>query len=145
MQAAVARLPQRHSDLLRIFKSVEHTHDEEACERLPADQSVRDEFYERLSACARSPGISLSAEALFRDTSDKKVRRYKADLRCFENLRRSVRRGAPDCPASRAAAPRRPPRRAARSWRGSLAKDGSPHAASRPSPTGSGPAPCEKG
>ena len=90
--AEVAKLSQRHSDLLSIFKSVEHTHDEEACERLLADEAVRDELYERLSAYARSLAVALSTEAFVRDTSVEKIRGYKADLRRFENLRRSVRR-----------------------------------------------------
>ena len=92
VQAEAAKLPQRHSDLLSIFKAVEHTHDEEAYERLLADQAVRDDFYERLSLFARSLCVALSTEAFVRDTSDEKIRRYKTDLRRFENLRRAVRR-----------------------------------------------------
>ena len=92
VQSEVAKLPQRHSDLLSIFKSVEHTHDEEAYERLLSDQAIRDEFYECLSAYARALALALSTEAFVRDTDPEKLRRYKADLRRFENLRRSVRR-----------------------------------------------------
>ena len=41
---------------------------------LLADQAIRDEFYERLSAYARSLGIALSTEAFVMDTSDEKIR-----------------------------------------------------------------------
>jgi len=92
VQAQVAKLPQRHADLLAVFKTVQHMNDEEAYERLLADQAVRDEFYERLSAFARSLGVALSTEAFVRDTPVDTIRRYKDDLRRFENLRRSVRR-----------------------------------------------------
>jgi len=92
VQAEVTSLRQRHSDLLSIFKTVEHTHDEEAYERLLADEAVRHGFYDRLSAFARTLALALSTDAFIRDTPPEKVRAYRDDLRRFENLRRSVRR-----------------------------------------------------
>jgi type I restriction enzyme R subunit len=91
VNSEIAKLPQRYSDLWDLFKAVANKHDEEAYELLLADKALRDEFYERLSAYARTLGLALSTEAFVRNTDDAKVRRYKADLRRFENLRRSVR------------------------------------------------------
>jgi type I restriction enzyme R subunit len=87
----IAKLPQRCSDVWDLFKVIANKHDEEAYELLLADKALRDEFYERLSAYARTLGLALSTEAFVRETDDAKIRRYKADLRRFENLRRSVR------------------------------------------------------
>jgi type I restriction enzyme R subunit len=92
LQSEIAKLPERHSALLGIFKSVAQTHDEEAYERLLADETIRDEFYDCLSAYARTLALALSSEAFVGDTSAEKIRQYKADLRRFENLRRAVRR-----------------------------------------------------
>lgn len=86
----VAKLRQRFSDLWDLFKAIANKHDEEAYELLLADKALRDEFYYRLSLYARTLGLALSTEAFVRETDDGNIRRYKADLRRFENLRRSV-------------------------------------------------------
>jgi type I restriction enzyme R subunit len=87
----IAKLPQRHADLLDLFKEVRNSYDEEAYELALADKARRDDFYERLSAFARTLAIALSTESFITDTDPDRVGDYKKDLKRFERLRQSVR------------------------------------------------------
>lgn len=86
------KLPQRYSELWDVFKAVRNKRDEEAYERLLADEEVRDQFYERLSAFSRTLAVALATVSFLEETSDEKVAKYKSDLRFFMQLRVSVRR-----------------------------------------------------
>jgi type I restriction enzyme R subunit len=89
--AEIATLPQRHADLLDLFKEVSNAYDEEAYELALADQAKRDEFYERLSLFARTLAVALSTESFITETDPERVRRYRDDLKRFERLRQAVR------------------------------------------------------
>ncbi len=89
--AEVEKLPQRYSDLWDLFKEVKNRYDEEAYEVLLADEALRQEFYQRLAEYARTMGIALSTEAFVMAAEDETLRRYKEDLRRFQNLRAAVR------------------------------------------------------
>lgn len=88
----VAQLPQKHSDLVEVFKGVRNRRDSEEFERLLADPATRDRFYERLSAYARNLGVALSTVRFIQDTPRSRIEDYKKDLRFYMNLRTSVRR-----------------------------------------------------
>lgn len=87
----VQTLPQKHSVLWDIFKEVKKR-DEEAYERLLADDALRARFYERFSEYSRTLAIALSSVSFIEDTPQKKIDQYKEDLRFFRDLRHSVRR-----------------------------------------------------
>ncbi|MHB9149459.1 MAG: type I restriction endonuclease subunit R [Thermoleophilia bacterium] len=91
VKTEIAKLPQRHADLLHLFKEVRNTHDEEAYELALADQAKRDEFYERLSLFARTLALALSTEAFVSQTDPDRIRHYRDDLKRFERLRQAVR------------------------------------------------------
>ncbi len=91
VQEEVAKLPQRHSDLRELFKVIPNERDQEAYERLLADEALRVRFYERLSAFARTLSLALSSVDFHEKTPPQRIKRYKDDLRFFEMLRRSVR------------------------------------------------------
>jgi type I restriction enzyme, R subunit len=91
INAEVAKLPQRYSELWDLFKSVKNSKDEEAYEVLLANEELRDEFYECLSAYSKTLGIALSSEQFIMGTDEKKLQNYKADLRRFQNLKAAVR------------------------------------------------------
>src|SRR5690606_36711992 len=55
-------LPQRHAELWDLFKTVKNRHDEEAFEQILADEKLRADFYERLSAYGKTLAIALSSE-----------------------------------------------------------------------------------
>ncbi len=87
----VRALPQRHAELWDIFKTVKNRQDEEAFEQLLADEKLRADFYERLSAYAKTLAIALSSERFIADTPEQKLRAYKNDLKRFVNLKAAVK------------------------------------------------------
>lgn len=88
----VSKLPQRHSDLWDLFKEIRNKRDEEAYERLLADEAIRVRFYERLSVYSRTLAIALSTVSFIENTAESKIAKYKADLKFFIQLRSAVRR-----------------------------------------------------
>ena len=85
-------LPQRHSHLWDVFKTVRNKRDREAFERLLFDEEARVTFYERFAAFARALNVALSSITFLEETPEKTLRMYKADLAFFADLRSSVRR-----------------------------------------------------
>ncbi len=88
----IKKLPQVHSDLWDIFKTVANKYDESAYEELLRDEEKRMLFYERLSLFARILRIALSSLEFNKNTPEREINRYSQDLKFFMNLRASVRR-----------------------------------------------------
>ena len=83
-------LPDKHAALLDLFKGIANAADQEAFERHLADPVIRHDFYDRLSAYAKVLSVAFSSETFTRETSERQIGNYKADLKRFENLRRAV-------------------------------------------------------
>lgn len=90
--AEVKKLPQTHSDLWDLFKSIKNKADAEAYEELLSDESIRHQFYEKLSVFARLLKLALSTVAFSKDTPKKTIDKYNKDARFFLALRVSVKR-----------------------------------------------------
>jgi type I restriction enzyme R subunit len=88
----IRALPQRHAETWDLFKTVKNRQDEEAFEQLLADEKLRADFYERLTAYAKTLAIALSSERFVTDKPEQKLRTYKNDLKRFLNLRAAVQR-----------------------------------------------------
>ncbi|MGI9249693.1 MAG: type I restriction endonuclease subunit R [Pseudohongiellaceae bacterium] len=86
----VQQLPQLYSDLWGIFKEVKNKHDEEEFEVLLADKALRDNFYGCLTAYSKALAIALSTARFLMETDEATLKRYKNDLKRFQNLRTSV-------------------------------------------------------
>ena len=71
---------------------MKNSYDEEAYEVLLADESIREEFYQRLSEYAKTLAIALSANYFLLETDEKILSRYKSDLRRFLALKVAVQR-----------------------------------------------------
>lgn len=84
-------LPQRHAELWDLFKTVKNRQDQEAFEQLLADEKLRADFYERLSAYAKTLAIALSSERFVTDTPEEKLGTYRNDLKRFHNLKAAVK------------------------------------------------------
>ncbi|WP_243373574.1 type I restriction endonuclease subunit R [Geotalea sp. SG265] len=89
--AEIDKLPQRYSDLWDLFKTVKNSYDEEAYEVLLADNALREDFYQRLAEYCRTLGIALSTESFNMQVDEAKLRRYKDDLKRFQNLKSAVK------------------------------------------------------
>jgi type I restriction enzyme R subunit len=86
----INKLPQKHSDLWDIFKTITNKRDAEAYQQLLKDESIRVLFYDKLAAFARSLKLALSAMQFHQEVEEKVITRYKEDLTMFLKLRLAV-------------------------------------------------------
>ena len=86
----IKELPQQHSNLCDIFKTVSNELDQEAYERHLANEEYRDNFCECLSSYSKTLAIALSSSKFITNVDERKLRTYKEDLKQFEKLRKSV-------------------------------------------------------
>ena len=88
----VSKLPQRHSDLWDVFKTITNKRDAEAYELFLGDEAERVKFYERLRDYGRSLAVALSTVSFIESTPERTVAKFKDDLKFFMTLRAAVRR-----------------------------------------------------
>lgn len=86
----IKKLPQKHSELWDIFKTIANRRDAEAYQQLLKDEAVRVLFYDKLAAFARSLKLALSAIQFHKEVEEKTINRYKEDLTMFLKLRLAV-------------------------------------------------------
>ncbi|MDD2215400.1 MAG: HsdR family type I site-specific deoxyribonuclease [Eubacteriales bacterium] len=87
----VAKLPQKHSELWDIFKSISNKRDLEAYSQHLRQEDIRQQFYEKLTAYASCLKIALSSIVFHKETDESQVNRYKEDLAMFLRLRSAVK------------------------------------------------------
>ncbi len=86
----VSELPQHYSDLWELFEGVKGARDLEVYEVYLRDDELRNRFYERFSLFARILSLALSSTNFLENTAPGLIRRYKTDLKFFQNLRAAV-------------------------------------------------------
>ena len=86
----IKKLPQQHSELHDIFKSIVNKNDLEAYGELLRADDIRAEFYEKLSTFAKTLKIALSSIDFHKNTPETDIERYKKDLAMFMKLRSAV-------------------------------------------------------
>jgi len=86
----IRKLPQKHSELWDIFKTIGNRRDAEAYQVLLKDEAIRVLFYDKLAAFAKALKIALSSIQFYRDVDEKTIDRYKSDLTMFLKLRLAV-------------------------------------------------------
>ncbi|HEX5155051.1 MAG TPA: HsdR family type I site-specific deoxyribonuclease [Parafilimonas sp.] len=86
----IKKLPQKHSEVWELFKTIANKRDAEAYEYLLRDEALRSIFYDKLSSFARALKVALSTIQFHQQTDEKTINRYKEDLAFFMNLRSSV-------------------------------------------------------
>ena len=88
----IEKLPQLHSQLWDIFKTVKNKYDTEAYAELLSDKEKRETFYERLSLFARMLKLALSLVSFDTEENVPTIERYQKDLKFFLALRTDVAR-----------------------------------------------------
>ncbi|MBW6492358.1 MAG: HsdR family type I site-specific deoxyribonuclease [Lentimicrobium sp.] len=86
----IKKLPQKHSDLWDIFKTITNKRDAEAYQQLLKDEAIRVLFYDKLAAFAKGLKLALSSIQFHKDVEEKTINRYKEDLTMFLKLRLAV-------------------------------------------------------
>lgn len=86
----VNKLPQKHSEVWEIFKTVANKRDAEAYQLILKDEAVRVIFYDKLSSFAKCLKMALSSIQFHKETDEKTMNRYKDDLAMFLKLRLAV-------------------------------------------------------
>lgn len=86
----ISKLPQKHSELWDIFKTIKNKRDAEAYQVLLKDESIRVVFYEKLAQFARGLKLALSSMDFHKKVDEKTQDRYKEDLAMFLKLRLAV-------------------------------------------------------
>jgi len=86
----IKKLPQKHSELWDIFKTIANKRDAEAYQLLLKDEHIRIQFYDKLAAFAKGLKLALSAIQFHNEVEEKTRDRYKEDLTMFLRLRLAV-------------------------------------------------------
>jgi len=86
----IKKLPQKHSDIWDIFKTIANKRDAEAYQQLLKDEAIRDLFYDKLAAFAKGLKLALSSIQFHKEVEEKVINRYKEDLTMFMKLRLAV-------------------------------------------------------
>lgn len=87
----IGSLRQYHSDLLQIFSSIKNKSDSEEYEVWLEDEERREGFYNVLSNFSRNLGIALESEKIYNALPEEELKKYKKDLKFYQELRKSVK------------------------------------------------------
>lgn len=88
----IEKLPQSHSELWDVFKTIKNKYDAEAYSELLSDESIRHSFYEKLSAFVRLFKLAMASVEFNDSSNEKTIDKYKKDAKFFLQLRIDVKR-----------------------------------------------------
>ena len=88
----IEKIPQAHSDLWDIFKTLKNKYDAEEYAELLSDESIRHPFYEKLSAFIRLFKLAMASIEFNNIINEITINKYKKDSKFFLQLRIDVKR-----------------------------------------------------
>jgi len=88
----IVKLPERHTNVWEIFKTVSNTSDIQQMQEHLKPEDIRHRFFEVLNVYARTFQIAFANTRFQEETPEKKKETYRADLKYFIGLRTAVRR-----------------------------------------------------
>ncbi len=86
----IKKLPQKHSELWDLFKTISNKRDAEAYQLLLKDEAIRNLFYSKLAVFAKALKLAFSSIQFHKEVEEKTINRYKVDLSMFMKLRLAV-------------------------------------------------------
>ena len=86
----IAKLPQRHSEVWDTLRTAKNKQDLESLGEILQTEDTRIDFYEKLTAFAKTLKVSLASIEFYKSTPQEQIDRYKADLAMFLRLRKAV-------------------------------------------------------
>lgn len=86
----IEKLDPAHQQVLDFFKDIKNREDTELFQRKLRPKDVRDDFYKKLASFARILKLAMSSMKFHKETPEKKINRYRNDLKFFMNLRTAV-------------------------------------------------------
>ncbi|MBN8666178.1 MAG: type I restriction endonuclease subunit R [Chitinophagales bacterium] len=86
----IKKLPQRHGELLDVFKEVKNKKDKEELERFLQPQDRRDLFAEKLTAFAKNLDLALSSIETEHLITTEKMNYFIREFKFYDELRRSL-------------------------------------------------------
>ncbi len=87
----IQKLPQAHSELWDVFKSIKNKYDAAAYKEFLFDDAARYLFYDKLSVFGRLLKLAFTSVEFDTNTSDKQKKKYKDDFKFFLELREVVK------------------------------------------------------
>ena len=90
IQKEIEKLDPAHQQVLEFFKDIRNRNDNELFQQKLRHKDIRDDFYKKLASFARILKLAMSSMKFHRETPEKKIERYKNDLKFFMNLRTAV-------------------------------------------------------
>ncbi len=91
IRGEINKLPEYHSHVWSLFKTLENKNDTEVFERFLENKATRDDFYGRLSLYARSLRVALASFEFTKANTKHQIKTYKDDLTFFMKLQVSVK------------------------------------------------------
>ena len=90
IQDEIDKLPQKHTELRDIFKTISNKRDAEAYQVVLRDEAIREGFYNKLAAFAKVLKLALSSIHFYTGENEMMINRYMEDLAMFMKLRSAV-------------------------------------------------------
>lgn len=87
----VEKLPQVHSELWDVFKSIKNKYDAAAYKEFLFDDAARYQFYDKLSVYGRLLKLAYTSVEFDKNTPEKQKKKYRDDFKFFLELREIVK------------------------------------------------------
>lgn len=87
----ISELKTAYSQLIDTFRIIKNKGDLEEYEIYLADEEIRNNFYDIVNKFSKNLAIAVSSEKIYDELGDLEIKKYKRELKFFQELRRNVK------------------------------------------------------